>query len=85
MKLEHHELLSTFAFNFNLRRYNAYDIVSELSEYVTDVDAAISRESVRAVGRVCTAARHVIHHMVYRCSTRHPPHSVPALTAPSAS
>jgi hypothetical protein len=31
---------------------NTYDIVSELSEYVTDVDAAISRESVRAVGRV---------------------------------
>lgn len=31
---------------------NTYDIVSELSEYVTDVDAAIARESVRAVGRV---------------------------------
>ena len=31
---------------------NTYDIVTELSEYVTDVDAAIARESVRAVGRV---------------------------------
>ena len=31
---------------------NTYDIVSELSEYVTDVDAVIARESVRAVGRV---------------------------------
>ena len=31
---------------------NTYDIVSELSEYVTDVDAAIARESVRAVGRI---------------------------------
>ena len=31
---------------------NAYDIVTELSEYVGDVDAAIARESVKAVGRI---------------------------------
>ena len=31
---------------------NTYDIVSELCEYVTDVDAVIAREGVRAVGRI---------------------------------
>jgi hypothetical protein len=25
----------------------------------------------------CTGARHVVHHIVYRCTPRRPPHSVP--------
>ena len=31
----------------------------------------------------CTGARRVIHRIVYRCSPRHPPHSVPVLAASS--
>ena len=31
----------------------------------------------------CTSARHVIQHMVYQCSPRHPPHGVPVLAASS--
>ena len=31
---------------------NTYDIVSELCEYVTDVDTVIAREGVKAVGRI---------------------------------
>ena len=31
----------------------------------------------------CTGARHVIHHVVYRCSPRHPPHGVPVLATSS--
>jgi len=31
----------------------------------------------------CTGARHAIHHIVHRCSPRHPPHSAPVLATPS--
>ena len=39
--------------------HNTYDIVTELSEYVTDVDVATSRRSVRAIGEVAVAAADV--------------------------
>jgi len=32
LKLEYHELLSTFAFNFNLRRYNEVAVVRAVLE-----------------------------------------------------
>lgn len=31
---------------------NAYEIVTELTEYVTDINEHLSREAVRAVGRI---------------------------------
>lgn len=31
---------------------NAYEIVTELTEYVTDIDEHLAREAVRAVGRI---------------------------------
>lgn len=31
---------------------NAYEIVTELTEYVTDIDEHVARESIRAVGRI---------------------------------
>ena len=31
----------------------------------------------------CTGARHIIHDIVYPCSPRHPPHSVPVLATSS--
>ena len=37
---------------------NAYEIVTELTEYVTDIDEHLSREAVRAVGRVALEVRH---------------------------
>lgn len=37
---------------------NAYEIVTELTEYVTDIDEHLSREAVRAVGRVALEVRY---------------------------
>jgi vesicle coat complex subunit len=31
---------------------NAFEIVTELTEYVTDIDEHLAREAVRAVGRI---------------------------------
>lgn len=31
---------------------NAYDIVTELTEYVSDIDERLARDAVRAVGRI---------------------------------
>ena len=36
---------------------NAYDIVTELTEYVADIDEHQSREAVRAVGRIALEVR----------------------------
>jgi len=36
---------------------NAYEIVTELTEYVADIDEHQSREAVRAVGRIALEAR----------------------------
>lgn len=38
---------------------NAYDIVTELTEYVADIDEHQSREAVRAVGRIALEVRRV--------------------------
>ncbi len=43
---------------------NAYEIVTELTEYVADIDEHQSREAVRAVGRIALEAR-------FMCQTFH--------------
>lgn len=40
---------------------NARDIASELSEYVTDVDAELSKRAIKSIGEVCL-------NLTFRCS-----------------
>ena len=74
---------------------NRRDVITYMLERTNDGDEDVALESCEFwVGRVrivlasssttyCTRARHVIHHTVYRCSPRHPPHSVPVLATSS--
>ena len=43
--------------------------------YDADSNGSITREEIPALlqAGLCTGARRVIHHIVYRCSPRHPP------------
>ena len=38
---------------------NAYDIATELTEYVNDIDEELARAAVRAVGRISLEVSHV--------------------------
>ena len=40
---------------------NAYEIATELTEYVNDIDEQLAREAVKAVGRIAIEVR-PIHH-----------------------
>jgi hypothetical protein len=35
------------------------------------------------IHRILTGASHVVHHIAYRCTPRHPPHNVPVLATSS--
>ena len=66
LKVSHHKLLSTFDFNFNLRRYHVAIRPDR------KIFAAACWDGRIRWGQVDT---------VYRCLPRRPPHSVPVLAA----
>lgn len=48
---------------------NAYEIVTELTEYVADIDEHLAREAVRAVGRIALEVRHMTSPDPHCCCT----------------
>ena len=88
LKLKYVKVLQfcfNFAFKFNLRRYflamreaaERCDLRNQLQE------AAWAADNFCEVGphRLCVLRRHIIHHVLYRCSPRRPLHGIPVLPA----
>jgi len=75
------------------KQLNQITSLKKLAPYRHDADVGVDYKdkarSQRMAGRspdyiyTCTSARHVIHRMVYQCSPRHTPNSVPVLATSS--
>jgi len=56
LKQKYYSLLSSFAFNFNFRRYNSVPFVVDFGEAVTTLEAAAARLKVAFVAHDATTA-----------------------------
>ena len=78
-KLKYDKLLLSVALSLSLRPYTAGTCRSTRRTTTARPPSPAPSWVGTPFTALCTFARHVIHHVVYRCSPRHPPHGVPMI------